>query len=170
MGQHNQRDQLSSPSFSPSAVKDICSVPKGSVVSPKKRVDKTEGSEQNGTFCEFPPLDSVQPAACWEAAVRSGASSNPRVRPRCAGPQPDLMLHHTGDDLGHPVYREDREGMPPGADPEVPPSLSDGLQVSVGGGRVRGQEVGGGSQHLPAEQLRHLSRRSEAETGSGSLH
>jgi len=27
--------------------------------------------------------------------------------------------------------------------------------------------VGGGAQHLPAEQLRHLSRRSEAETGSG---
>merc|ERR1712168_1184771 len=96
--------------------------------SPKKRVDETEGSEQNGTFCEFPPPDSVQPADCWEAAVRSGASSNPRVRPRCAGPQPDLLLHHTGDDLGHPVYREDREGMPPGADPEVPPSMSDGLQ------------------------------------------
>merc|ERR1711934_232846 len=90
---------------------------------------KEEGSEQNGTFCEFPPHDSVQqPADCWEAAVRSGASSNPRVRPRCAGPQPNLMLHHTGDDLGHPVYREDREGMPPGADPEVPASLSDGLQ------------------------------------------
>merc|ERR1712038_2110855 len=94
-----------------------------------QRVDKTEASEQNGTFCQFPPPDSVQqPADCWEAAVRSGASSNPRVRPRCAGPQPDLLLHHTGDDLGHPVYREDREGMPPGADPEVPPSLSDGLQ------------------------------------------
>merc|ERR1712172_160604 len=162
------------------------------------RVDETEASEENGTFCSFPPLDRVQPAGCWEATVRSSPGANPSVRPGCSGALPDILLHHTGDDLGYPVHREDREGMPPRADPEVPTSLSDGLQellsncqqtgvqstvptgvptlhgdrvqqsakdglrVSMGGGRLRWQEVGRGAQHLPAEQLRHLP--------AGALH
>merc|ERR1711971_635492 len=190
-------------------VKDICSVHKRQLCFSKEailRVDETEAFEQNETFCSFPPLDRVQPADCWEATVRSSPGANPSVRPSCSGALTDLLLHHTGDDLGHSVHREDREGVPPRADPEVPTSLSDGLQellsnckqtgvqstvptgvpalhrdrvqqsakdrlrVSMGGGRLRRQEVGRGAQHLPAEQLRHLSRRPEAETGSGSLH
>merc|ERR1712210_349818 len=112
-------------------VEDIYSVHKRQLCFSKEailRVDETEASEENGTFCSFPPLDHVQPADCWEATVRSSPGANPSVRPSCSGALTDILLHHTGDDLGHPVYREDREGMPPGADPEVPASLSDNLQ------------------------------------------
>merc|ERR1712183_694380 len=100
-------------------VEDIYSVHKRQLCFSKEailRVDETEASEQNGTFCKFPPVDSVQPADCWEATVRRSTSANPSVGPSCSGPLPGFLLHHTGDDLGHPVYREDREGVPPRAD------------------------------------------------------
>ena len=81
-------------------VEDIYSVHKRQLCFSKEailRVDETEASEQNGTFCSFPPLDRVEPAGCWEATVRSSPGSNPSVRPSCSGALPDLLLHHTGD-------------------------------------------------------------------------
>merc|ERR1711971_1249063 len=68
---------------------DIYSVHKRQLCFSKEailRVDETEASEENGTFCSFPPLDRVQPAGCWEATVRSSPGSNPSVRPSCSGP------------------------------------------------------------------------------------
>merc|ERR1711936_863591 len=148
-----------------------------------------EASEQNGTFPNFLPLDSVEPTVPWEAAVRRSTRANTSLRPSCSGALPDFLLHHTGDDLGHPVHREDREAVSPRANPTIPTSMSDGLQellsncqqtgvqptvqtgvttlhrdrvqqsakdrlrVSVGGRRLRGQEVGRGAQHMPAKQL-----------------
>merc|ERR1712008_448719 len=58
----------------------------------------------------------------------AASSANPSVGSSCSGALPDFLLHHTGDDLGHPVYREDREGVPPRANPEVPTSMPDSLQ------------------------------------------
>ena len=58
------------------------------------RVDE---KDQNGTFPKFPPLDSVQPADPWEAAVRRSPGANSSLRPGCSGALPDLLLHHTGD-------------------------------------------------------------------------
>merc|ERR1712001_816872 len=115
-------------------VEDIYSVHKRQLCFSKEailRVDETEASEENGTFCSFPPLDRVQPAGCWEATVRSSPGSNPSFRPGCSGALTDLLLHHTGDDLGHPVHREDREGMPPSARATVPNCQQTGVQPTV---------------------------------------
>merc|ERR1711971_1095682 len=62
-------------------VEDIYSVHKRQLCFSKEailRVDETEASEQNGTFCSFPPLDRVQPSDCWEATVRSSPGANSR--------------------------------------------------------------------------------------------
>merc|ERR1711963_175196 len=67
-----------------------------------------EGSreEQNDTFANTPPLDSVQPADPWEAAVRSSPGANPGLRTGRSGALPDFLFHHTGDDMGHPVLSQ----------------------------------------------------------------
>merc|ERR1711936_1384588 len=80
----------------------------GSFVSPKKPLCglRRKRLDKNGKSWNFSPLDSEQrPAGSWEAAVRScSARTNPSVRTSCSGSLPDLLLHHTGDDLGHAVY------------------------------------------------------------------
>merc|ERR1712112_76021 len=169
--------------------KDVYFVLKRKLCFSKEAILRVDEKDQNGTFPNFPPLDSVQPADPWEAAVRSSPGANSSLRPGCSGALPDLLLYHTGDDMGHPVHREDREAVSRRANPTIPTSMSDGLQehlsncqqtgvqptvqtgvttlyrdrvqqsakdrlrVSLGGRRLRGQEVGRGTQHLSAKQL-----------------
>merc|ERR1711951_228380 len=93
---------------------------------------------QNGKICNFSPLDSEQSAYSGETTVRSSSSANPSGRPSCSGSLPDFLHHHTRDDLGHPVYREDRKRMSPRAGPEVPTSMPDSLQELLSNGQQTG--------------------------------
>merc|ERR1712198_631551 len=93
----------------------------------KLRIEEEEAG-QYGKICNFSPLDSEQSAYSWETTVRSSSGANPSGRPSCSGSLPDFLHHHTRDDLGHSVHREDRERMSPRADPKVPPSVPDSLQ------------------------------------------
>merc|ERR1712198_580054 len=92
------------------------------------RIEEKEAAGQYGKICKFSPLDSEQSAYSWETTVRSSSGANPSGRPSCSGSLTDFLHHHTGDDLGHSVHREDRERMSSRADPEVPTSVPDRLQ------------------------------------------
>merc|ERR1712198_763203 len=90
------------------------------------RVEEKEAG-QYGKICNFSPLDSEQSAYSRETTVRSSSGANSSGRPGCSGSLPDFLHHHTRDDLGHSVQREDRERMSSRADSEVPTSMPDSL-------------------------------------------
>merc|ERR1712198_392269 len=72
------------------------------------RVEEKEAG-QYGKICNFSPLDSEQSAYSWETTVRSSSGANSSGRPGCSGSLPDFLHHHTRDDLGHSVHREEKE-------------------------------------------------------------
>merc|ERR1712130_126964 len=91
------------------------------------RIEEKEAG-QYGKICNFSPLDSEQSAYSWETTVRSSSGANSSDRPGCSGSLPDFLHHHTRDDLGHSIHRENRERMSSRADPKVPTSMPDSLQ------------------------------------------